>query len=982
MLTDRLLIDLDSRGPFFVSPLDDEALENLRWYLEDYLRAPFGVYEERGPRVQASLPRWGEALFSALFGEGPAKDAYARARASGRPVELMLQSASARLLGLPWELATDPAQPVPLALDLAGMSRHLPGTDPAAGPAEPVAVAGRRLRVLLVVARPSGPADVGYRMVARALVERLPAVREEADLVLLRPPTLSALAETLAQARQAGDPFHVVHFDGHGMSPRPVDGLVPHGPGEAVLVFETSGGGANPVPASRIARILNENEVPLVVLNACQSGAIGRDLEAAVATRLLSTGTASVVAMAYTVYAVAAAEFMAAFYERIFAGESVSAAVRAGRSRMFHADRRPSPKGPMPLADWLVPVHYMRRDIYFPQLATAAGAAGGTSAGTAAGRSDRTDLAPAGPFVGRDDLFRRMEIAARQYPVIVLHGLAGSGKTELAKAFGRWWQDTGGVERPDWVLWHSFEPSAADLGLDSALTGIGSALLGPDFPRQAPSEFRRVTVAAAMVKRALVTWDNFETLRSMPDPVNPASRLDDAACSEIRSFLGSLEAGGSVLLITSRSPEEWLGDVCRIQVDGLAPEEAAEYADVVLRAHPAGQSRRAERDFGELMQWLDGNPRTIRLTLPHLETNSAADLLALLRGTVAAPVDARDPSGRHELYTSLVESLHYSYIHLGYRTAQLLPALCLFEGVASVSMLGAFSHTDGVPEPFAGVDPAEWYHVLAQTAGTGLLAEAGMNAFRIHPALPSLLSGLWRLDRPGTYAAHRETATSAMAFAYGALGLWLTGMIESGRASQAYTFLAHEYRTMSAMLGYCLDQERWNEAESIRRALEIYLMTRGMHSEADRWTDRVRHATEGPDGSVPPVDSARGGLWVAAVSDHANRRLQGGDFDAAEATYRSILEKLSAQPSTPQTDKQIAGFYHNLGVLVQGRGKIDEAAGLLSKSLALMEATGDHANMAKTYFQLGRGAQLCGRVDEAAKWMRKYEEAVDSSGMA
>ena len=77
--------------------------------------------------------------------------------------------------------------------------------------------------------------------------------------------------------------------------------------------------------------------MPVVVLNACQSGAVGKELEAAVATRLLQEGIASVVAMAYTVYAVAAAEFMAAFYERLFAGDTVSAAVTAGRQRLFRA---------------------------------------------------------------------------------------------------------------------------------------------------------------------------------------------------------------------------------------------------------------------------------------------------------------------------------------------------------------------------------------------------------------------------------------------------------------------------------------------------------------------------------------------------------------------------------------------------------------------------------------------------------------------
>ena len=79
------------------------------------------------------------------------------------------------------------------------------------------------------------------------------------------------------------------------------------------------------------------------------------------------------VAMAYSVYAVAAAEFMAAFYERLFAGDTVSAAVTAGRQRLFRHNRRPSPKGDLPLADWLVPVHYLRREVQLPQAASQPG---------------------------------------------------------------------------------------------------------------------------------------------------------------------------------------------------------------------------------------------------------------------------------------------------------------------------------------------------------------------------------------------------------------------------------------------------------------------------------------------------------------------------------------------------------------------------------------------------------------------------------
>ena len=59
----------------------------------------------------------------------------------------------------------------------------------------------------------------------------------------------------------------------------------------------------------------------------------------------------------------------------LFTGASVGQAVTAGRRRLFEHDGRPSPRGNMPLADWVVPVHYMRREVRFPQARTARPAA-------------------------------------------------------------------------------------------------------------------------------------------------------------------------------------------------------------------------------------------------------------------------------------------------------------------------------------------------------------------------------------------------------------------------------------------------------------------------------------------------------------------------------------------------------------------------------------------------------------------------------
>ncbi|MEW9555280.1 CHAT domain-containing protein [Nonomuraea sp. NPDC050783] len=118
--------------------------------------------------------------------------------------------------------------------------------------------------------------------------------------------------------------------------------------------------GAADVQAERGAQVLSARRVPVVVLDVCRSWQVGSQVEAAVATRLVQGGAASVVAMAYSVYAIAAAEFMTVFYERLFAGDRVADAVTAGRARLALHDKRPSPKGPPPLAEWMVPVHCLR----------------------------------------------------------------------------------------------------------------------------------------------------------------------------------------------------------------------------------------------------------------------------------------------------------------------------------------------------------------------------------------------------------------------------------------------------------------------------------------------------------------------------------------------------------------------------------------------------------------------------------------------
>jgi tetratricopeptide (TPR) repeat protein len=983
---DRGVPEPVSRAPL-AWPLDAAVLEDLRWYLEDYLVAPFGVWEDRGPAVQAKLACWGDLLFGSVFGVGPARDAYQRARDRG--LEVVFRSAEPGLLALPWELMRDGTGPV--ALGAGGISRSLPVADKA----QTLEVAGGQLRVLMVISRPAGTEDVGFQMVARPLLERLETVRGKVSLTVLRPPTFDALREVVTRAADAGEPFHVVHFDGHGAMPGRVgSGAVIGGrpammaaPGEGVLAFELPGGGSDYVGASKVAAALAEGKVPVVVLNACQSGAVGKALEASVATALLNAGCAAVVAMAYSVYAVAAADFMAAFYESVFTGDSVGQAVTAGRRRLFSHNGRPSPRGDMPLADWLVPVHYMREEVRFPQACAARPASAPSldealdqiRAASSQPAATEDPLAAVGAFVGRDDLFYQLETAARLQHVVVLTGPGGTGKTELAKGFARWWRDTGGVDDSRLVAWHSFEPGFATFGLDGVIIGIGRALFGTHFARlDAPHRLDTVKWLLAQY-RVLLVWDNFESVKEMPGPAGATPPLDEAGCSALKAFLEWVrDHSRSVVIITSRAQEEWLGPVRRILVGGLNRAEAARYAAQLLAPYPAAQARRERRSFGELLEWLNGHPLSMQLTLPRLDNTYPAELLARLRGVTPQPMDEDTGTGR---LSSLGACITYSFAHLSGQTRRLLPAVSLLHGIANETLLIAFSAVEEVPARFAGVSGQEWTAALQDAARVGLLTPINAGMYQIHPALPGYLAAGWHAENPGRYGREREAGEQALCTACAVISVMLTGMVTSGNAALAYAVIGLQRRTLGAMLGRALDRHAWDEASCIFHALQRYCETRGLGEEAAAWADRILDAIIGGGQAMPAADTPTATLWLQAALQQASRQGHTGQPDQAERTYRQVLAYLQDQPQSEKVRRDTATTCHQLGMTVQDRGRLNEADDWYRKALAIFAELGDRRGMADTYHQLGITAQDRGELDEADDWYRKalttYEELGD-----
>ena len=315
-----------------------------------------------------------------------------------------------------------------------------------------------------------------------------------------------------------------------------------------------------------------------------------------------------------------------------------------------------------------------------------------------------------------------------------------------------------------------------------------------------------------------------------------------------------------------------------------------------------------------------------------------------------------------------------SYRHLSDQARRLLVAACLLQGVADASALAFFSRQPGVPSRFQGASAERWRAAFGEAAGAGLVSPMGRGIYGLHPALPAYLAARWRQEEPGDHDAARRAAITCLIAAYATLGGRIFHRIQEGDAARAVGVIGMERCNFGYFLGLALAAREWDLAHDIAQALNQYWNARGLQEEARGWVERVRQATEGPDGTPPGLDTPAGALWLFAVTSQAGRQLQAHRLEEAEATYRDLLTMLDAQPPSPHRQRHIARAYHDLGLLAQGRGRLDEAEARYCRSLEIREELMGRSDMAGIYRNLGLLARGRGRPDEAEAWYRRSLE--------
>lgn len=792
------LPDLEGEATIEFS-LSDGEQEDLRWYLEDYLQRGEAVEPIVVEQVEAMMRARGIELYERILeGSRDVRRIFDRVLDDLAELRVEINSGVAEAASIPWELMRDPASDWPIALRAQAFVRvqSNPNIDfvrvPPAGEG--------RIRLLYVAARPGGTGDVALRAVANRLLQDLGRDRERFEISALRPPTFEQLQRTLADAKAAGRPFHIVHFDGHGVyedlnKTRWADWLKAinvltlggHAKGKhGYLLFEHPERELRPVSGEELGRLLRDNGVPVLALNACQSAmhqaaerpAAAADAHDAVraigslAQAVIDQGIPAVLGMRYSVYVVTASQYVGELYRELAQGRPFGEAASAARKHLAHNPERWVGLEPRPLQDWFVPVVYEAAAIHLLEPAAGRGPMLAPRAELDPAQDDRTGEAlrryvPDTGFIGRDETLLLLDRAFDRDPVVLLHAYAGQGKSATAVEFARWYAMTGGLGPQPWVLLTSFEQP---ITLASALNQVG-ALFNPLLQAHGiewhalndPAARRDLVMQILRQFPLLWIWDNVEPVAGFPAGRESLWTAEEQA--ELADFLKQVKLDRGTrarILLTSRRDEQgWLGGVPRrIAMPRMRRADAALLAQALGRER--GLDRRALGHWGPLLDYCAGNPLTLRVIVGQAVRQGLASggqiagFVQALRDGGQAIQDVDAAEGRDR---SLAASLDYGFRH-AFRADELpiVALLHLFQGTADVKALAAMGHKDNeyaLPQ-LQGKSKAQLAGLLDRAAEVGLLTHLDGPYYTIHPALPWYLKALYDQHYPLTPALSPE----------------------------------------------------------------------------------------------------------------------------------------------------------------------------------------------------------------------------------
>jgi tetratricopeptide (TPR) repeat protein len=963
--------DVESERFTFISPVGPIEHEDLRWYLEEYFLWPSGVFQNRAEQIEQKFPQWGHDLYTAfahneamthwknsspdtnlrftVFVDPSAFDPrLSKKKAKARKLEA--DEASTLILGLPWELLHDGKAYLFKGARPVFVRRRLPNRNKLE-----VVTTELPVRILLVSPRPEekGIGYIDHRISAIPLVEAMENLGDMVKLTILSPPTFGAMDEELRRARERKEPYHVVHFDGHGVydKMKGLGALCFEKPGQNHLLEQRK---TDIINAKELADTIQNHRIPLFFLEACQSAQAEDDPTASVAARLLDQGVASIIAMSHSVLVETAQRFVGAFYGAVVTGSPVGEAVVKARVHLKNDTRRGSVfgAGPLHLEDWFVPVLFQEQDDVqlfkrFPS--DRVHAVNREKLNAKMGKLPDT---PAHSFVGRSRLLLAIERKLAAAPYAVLHGQGGEGKTTLAVELARWFVRSSQCDRAVFVTVEHYHDLAA------VMDSIGSQLV-PHYSAGTFKSDELLTQGFKEIERALedfrviIIIDNMETILPSDAPDYDPIVLENL----IPLFTKILTSAHTRVLFTTRVPLPVPFDRNTFFISHLHQSEAIKLVQHVMAAEnqvPYEEDHQEKPELEALVQAVNCHARSLALLGPALSQFGVGKTTERLTDLMK-DMDIRFPGSREQ---SLVASVELSLRRLKPDIREKLRALAVFHGGFHPYVLGITLQI--------GQDEAEALAVELIRIG---LAQAKEYAYvSIHPAL-------------GPYLDQELEPEQRQSFR----DLWAEGMKQFSRflykqkdqdtRVQAVLTLL-DLPNLMALLDFVTEQGDAEETVSFAGRLEDLLSNLGRpHIMARVSRVRQREAKK----------LKKMSQWSNAVFNAAGRHidwlLERRAFHEAYQKAEGLLKKSLAAGirAYPGADYDTAIAYSLLGSVLK-RGSASEAAlGYIEEAYQRFHVLGEKGNESAASMASGSLGEkgdclmFLGRLDESAA---AYEEGI------
>jgi tetratricopeptide (TPR) repeat protein len=971
-------------------PFTPQEEEDLEWYFEEWLVCPM-MNTVKAERAKNSVKTYGEKLFEQVFQDKKAYSKYQQFKNNLGQVQIEIVSKTPEFQGLHWEALQDPDFPRPLAVDCVMLRKSVNSAVGSVNlPPSPV------INLLVVVARPDEEKDVGYRTISRPLLELIENGQLRVKVELLRPGTYQALSQHL-EAKGANF-YHIIHLDMHGalltceqvQKPSAVnrylfkgrygrDDLQPFEGVKAFLAFEGENQGkVDLVEASELAALLTGKGIPVCILNACQSGKQVKSpqnnvetfhetslqntttslqnteeevRETSLGSRLMSAGMQMVVAMGYSVTVTAAKLMMEHLYKHLFADKPITEAIRLSRRELFNDKERKAYYQNIKLEDWLLPVVYYNQSVNFnlrqftPEEEE--------KYFETVGSEYRFPL-PTYGFVGRDLEILKIEKALLKHNVLLLQGMGGTGKTTLLNYLREWWQKTNFVKN---TFYFGYDEKAWTL--DQILFFIGQQIYKKfEFASfQAMSQRAQIEklVAKLRAENYAVILDNLESVTGQQLAIQ--NTLPEAEGHQIRDFIGRLVGGQTLVVLGSRSREEWLQQQTfkfnLYELQGLDQEARTELAEKILERNvPAHKIEkiRQDGDFQKLMKLLAGYPLAMEVVLANLQKQTPQEIL---QGLQAADVNLDVAS--EDKTKSILKCVEYSHSNLSPEAQKLLICLASFSGFIFRDGIDNYINELQKLEPFQNYQLDKLDDAIQEAINWGLLSPMDNDSplLTIQPVFPYFLkTKLATVD-----AATREALREGFKNHYLGLAGSYNQLIESKDAQKRQLgifFCKLEYENLYNGLQICLEkQENISIYFCLKKYFELINDNPSNLKLAETVCKRLNNY------STAFIKSELGYQIAWAISRLGNCQLQAKQYKESQNSYEKTLQIYNALESEEERQKQLwkATTYYQLGRVAEELREYEPALGFYQQALDIFIEYGDHYSQASTYHQLGMVAE-------------------------